>query len=59
VSFLKFTISFFSIPFSERLADFSPIQFSLSPTMTVIVDYAFQATEFFDDNHVIAVKLGL
>lgn len=32
----------------------SGVQFSLSPTMSIVVDYAFRATEFFDDNHVVA-----
>jgi hypothetical protein len=50
------------LPTEEALFTYTAgagVHFSLSPTMTVIVDYAFQATEFFDDNHVIAVKLGL
>lgn len=35
------------------------INFSLSPTMNIAVDYGFRATKFFDNNHVVAVKLGL
>lgn len=50
------------LPTDEALFTYTAgagVQFSLSSTMNIVVDYAYRATEFFDDNHVVAVKLGL
>lgn len=35
------------------------VRFDLSPTMSIAVDYGYRATEFFSDNHVFGIKLGL
>lgn len=50
------------LPTAEALFTYTAgagVNFSLSSTMNIVVDYAFRATEFFDNNHVVAVKLGL
>ncbi|GJQ21616.1 MAG: hypothetical protein HBSIN02_19710 [Bacteroidia bacterium] len=50
------------LPTEEAMYTFTVgagVKFNLSPTMNIAVDYGYQATEFFDDNHVFGIKLGL